>query len=180
VRKKKPYIATLDQVKISRQGEAGIIEYIERNVSTTHLTIGPEVQIMTDQQVLDLHNHCLRAQEQLAAEYEHIAIEIPLGSPQLKYFADGGQWCPRGHVLRCLVEDDENGEAIIHIDDRELSLEQFGRLLTTYSGWGMRVVFVPDDEIDKEPRVVVKEPGRGGWDPDGGELGPPRLNGPWG
>ena len=43
MRMKKPYIATLDQVKISREGEYGIIEYIEPNVSSVRLKIGPEV-----------------------------------------------------------------------------------------------------------------------------------------
>ena len=47
MRIKKPYIATLDQVKISRQGEHGIIEYIEPNVSTTYLKIGPEIVYST-------------------------------------------------------------------------------------------------------------------------------------
>ncbi|MBC8280489.1 MAG: hypothetical protein H8E48_06870 [Chloroflexi bacterium] len=158
MRFKKPYIATLDQVKISRDGDAGIIRYLEPGVHTTHLTIGPEVQTMTDQQVLDAHNDCLRAQEQLAAEYKHIAVELPPGSPQIKYFAAGDQWCPRGDIVRCVIEDDENAEAVIYIDDQKLSLQEFGRLLTTRAGWGMRVVFVPDDEIDQEPQVVVKEP----------------------
>lgn len=35
---------------------------------------------------------------------------------------------------------------------------EFGRLLTTYAGWGMRVIFVPDDETQIEPRVEVREP----------------------
>ena len=117
---------------------------------------------MTDQQILDVHNDCLQAQRQLAAEYEHIAIEIPLGMPQVEYFAPGDQWCPRGDVLRCVVEDDETGEPVICIDEQELSLKEFGQLLRTYAGWGMRILFVPDDEIDKEPQVVIREPdGRG-------------------
>ena len=69
---------------------------------------------------------------------KHVAVEVPLGSPQIKYFARRYQWCPRGGVLRCLVEDDENGQLVVGIDDQELSLEEFGRMLTTYVGWGMR------------------------------------------
>jgi hypothetical protein len=48
MRMKKPYIATLDQVRISRQGEYGIIEYREPHVSSVQLEIGPEVQGMSD------------------------------------------------------------------------------------------------------------------------------------
>jgi hypothetical protein len=63
----------------------------------------------------------------------------------------------RGAVLRCLISD-MHGQAVIMIDDLELSIEQFGRLLTTYSGWGMRIVFVPDGEIEQMPRIEVREP----------------------
>jgi hypothetical protein len=47
---------------------------------------------------------------------------------------------------------------IVYIDDRELSWKEFGRLVTTYAGWGMRLIVVPDDELDEEPRIEVREP----------------------
>ena len=56
------------------------------------------------------------------------------------------------------MESDEQGEAIVHIDEHELSLREFGRLLTTYGGWGMRIAFVPDNELEQEPRIEVREP----------------------
>ena len=159
MRMKKPYIAALDQVKISRQGEYGIIEYVEPNVSSTHLKIGPEAQNMTDQEILDQHNRILHMQQQMRLEYEHIAVEIPPGRPQIKYSELCNQWTPRGDVLRCVIADGgPSGEAVIYIDDHELSLEEFGRLLTTYAGWGMRVVFVPDDRTEEEPNIEVRDP----------------------
>ena len=33
-------------------------------------------------------------------------------------------------------------------------------MLTTYAGWGMRIVFVLDDEIHEEPQIEVREPER--------------------
>ncbi len=51
-----------------------------------------------------------------------------------------------------------NREAVIWIDDRRLSQENFGRLPCTYAGWGMRVVFVPDDELDREPWIEIRDP----------------------
>ena len=36
---------------------------------------------------------------------------------------------PRGLVLRCHIEDDENGEAVIYIDDGAFDLAEFGALL---------------------------------------------------
>ena len=52
------------------------------------------------------------------------------------------------------------GEAVICIDDKELSLREFGRLLTVDAGWGMRIAFVPDDLIEEEPKVEVRVPKR--------------------
>jgi hypothetical protein len=36
--------------------------------------------------------------------------------------------------------------------------EEFGTLLLTHGGWGMRIVFVPDDRLDEEPEIEVREP----------------------
>jgi hypothetical protein len=62
-------------------------------------------------------------------------------------------------VLRCVVDDSgPDGEAIIHIDDQPLSLPEFGRLLCTYAGWGMRITFVPEEELAQPPRIEVRDP----------------------
>jgi len=34
-------------------------------------------------------------------------------------------------------------------------------MISTFGGWGMRVAFVPDDELHEEPEIVVKEPEEG-------------------
>ena len=62
MRFKKPYIAALDQVTIKREGEYAVIEYVEPNVSGVHLKIGPEVQEMTDEEILNVHNEILETQ----------------------------------------------------------------------------------------------------------------------
>jgi hypothetical protein len=112
---------------------------------------------MSDQEILDLFNGTILAQEQLAASYHHIAIEIPEGRSQVRYSKECYQWVPRGHVLRCLLSD-ADGEAVIEIDGREFSLTEFSRMLTTFSGWGMRICFVPEDDITEEPEIEVREP----------------------
>ena len=64
-------------------------------------------------------------------------------------------------MLRCLIEDggSEDGDMpVIHVDDREFTWEEFGKMLCTYAGWGMRIVFVPDDELEKPPKTIVREP----------------------
>ncbi len=158
MRLKRPFVAAFDEVRITRDGETAIIEYLEPGVSTTYLTLGPGISTMSDREIHRKFNEGLIASEELRAGYQHVAIEIPRRRPQIEYFEEGDQWVPRGGVLRCLIEDGRDSETSIYVDDQELSLRDFGRLLGTYAGWGMRIVFVPDDEIETEPLVVVREP----------------------
>lgn len=72
------------------------------------------------------------------------------------------EWSPRGEVLRCVIDDgggDDGSLPVVHVDDREFDWEDFGRLIRAYAGWGMRTVFVPDDELDRTPKIAVREPG---------------------
>jgi hypothetical protein len=157
MKRKARYIARLDEVTITRENDTAIIAYKDEGIMATHLSIGPDLKDMSDQEILDLFNDTLIAQAQLAAQHKHVAVEIPLGSTQIEYFAAGDQWTPRGHVLRCLISD-EDGQAVIQVDDQELRLEEFSKLLTTYSGWGMRIEFVPEEEIHRRPALEVREP----------------------
>ncbi|MBL7223549.1 MAG: hypothetical protein ISS72_06840 [Candidatus Brocadiae bacterium] len=162
MRKKTPHVASLDEVKITRDGETAVIEYDDRSVATVHLKIGASVQTMTDEEILAVHNDILLAQARQLSEYEYVATEIPEGLPQIRYEERCQQWVPRGSVLRCQVSDGgPDGEATIYIDDHELSLEEFGGLLTAYAGWGMRVVFVPRDETGRHPPIEVRDVGDG-------------------
>ena len=65
---------------------------------------------------------------------------------------------PRGHVLRCHIEDDEEGQPIIHVDDVEMDFEAFGRMLLTFCGFGMRIAFVDEEDVNEQPEIVVREP----------------------
>ena len=49
-------------------------------------------------------------------------------------------------------------EVTIHIDKKELSLDEFGRLLRVHAGWGMRIAFVPEEFVTENPKVEVREP----------------------
>ena len=155
---KKRYIASLDEVTITRDGDYAWIAYKEEGIGGTRLQIGPEIGEMSDREILELYNDCLRAQAKRAAEYKHVAVEVPLGSAQIEYVDRCDQWVPRGGVLRCLIHDDEEHQLVVEIDDQELRLEEFGKLLTTYAGWGMRIEFVPDDEVHRRPALEVREP----------------------
>ena len=62
-------------------------------------------------------------------------------------------------MLRCIIDDGgPEGEVTIHIDDQELSLAEFGRLLRVHAGWGMRIAFVPEEFVTDHPTVKFRKP----------------------
>jgi hypothetical protein len=84
-RKKRPHIARLDQVRISRNGEEAIVECLDFAVATTHLRIGPQVQGMMDEKILLVSNQVIAAQIRNRDELgEYVAVEIPPGNPQVE------------------------------------------------------------------------------------------------
>jgi len=54
--------------------------------------------------------------------------------------------------------DGDPDEPFLTIDDRDFTPREFARIVSTFGGWGMRIVFVPDDEVHDEPVVEVREP----------------------
>jgi hypothetical protein len=157
--KRRPPVASLDEVTIRREGQDAIIDFRDPSIASTHFRLGPSVHRLSDQQILARFNKIVAAEQKAASARRHRAMEIPPGRPQISYFAPADQWAPRGGVLRCVVDDSgPNGEAIVHIDDQALSLSEFGRLLCTYAGWGMRIVFVPEEELAAAPRIELGEP----------------------
>lgn len=164
VRPKRPYVAAPDQVRITRDAHGANIDYAEENVSGVHLVLKPEeLASMTDKDVLAVHNRCIEAQQASIDSFEWVAVEVPPGTRQVKRDRRTGQLVPRGDVLRCHITHvgDEDGSVAIYIDDEEYSLREFGEILSMYSGWGMRVTFVPDDEVHEEPEIEVRKPKRG-------------------
>jgi len=159
MRKKKPQLATLDEVTITKGPDYAEIEYKDESIMGVHLSIGPEVTEMSEEQILELHNDVIRGTAELIRNNPYVATEVPLGSPQIEYSEWGNQWVLRGNVLRCVVSDGgPDGEPTVWVDDRELSWEEFGRTITTYAGWGMRIEFTPEDDIHRRPKLKVEEP----------------------
>lgn len=155
----RPYVARKEDVTITRDGERAVIQYVQPNVGSVHLAIGPKLAEMSDDQILDLHNAIIRSQEEVRASYVHVAKEIPPGRPQVSYFDKGQYWVPRGDVLRVLVHSNAgNDEPVIDIDGQAFTWHEFGRMLLTWEGWGVRMVMVPDDELEQIPKITVQEP----------------------
>ena len=155
--KKKPYITELENLLIRKQGEYAIIDYVAGDAQTVNLHIGSEIHQMSDTEIHHFFVRILEAQEQMRVSFT--PIEIPEGRSQIEYSKDTEQWVPRGHVLRCEINDGgEEMETSIIIDNHELSLEEFGGLLKLFNGWGMRIVFVDNDRLTENPIIEVKDP----------------------
>jgi len=113
---------------------------------------------MTDSEILECFNESLREEARFAETCDYVAVEIPPGSRQVEFVETARQWVPLGAVLRCSIDDTgPDGEVMIYVDDVEFSLAEFGRLLSTYSGWGMRVCFVPEGQLAARPKIVLGE-----------------------
>ena len=152
------YIAALNEVTITRDGDCARIAYKEAGIAVTTLEIGPEIAEMSDSEIIEAHNQVLRNETKQATADKHAVFEVPLGSAQIEYFAQCDQWVPRSCVLRCLIQIAKDGEIIVKIDGRELPLKQFGRLLAVHGGRGMRIEFVPAHEVHRRPVLQVREP----------------------
>jgi hypothetical protein len=158
---RRPHRASPDELKITRNGDDVIIAYADDSVATTHFKLGRErIATMTDDEILDFWNEHLDARDVAMANYEHIAVEVPPGKAQVEFFEAGDQWVPRGHVLRCVImgSNADPNEPFLTIDDRDYTPSEFARMVGTFGGWGMRIVFVPDDDLHDEPVVQVREP----------------------
>ena len=166
-KRKRPYVASPDQVKITRDGDAAIIQYADPRVRTTHFTIGRDkLATMTDADILAVWNDGIEATDEFIRAQDAPAIEIPVGKPQVIYEAQCDQGVPRGHVLRCVVETDAAiepnlDETVVSIDDRDFTLREFVKMIGTFGGWGMRIEFVFDEEVHVRPDVEVREPDEG-------------------
>ncbi len=155
----KPRILTLDQVSISRDGEYAKITYLDEYGGGMALKVEGNVDLMSDREILQQHNEVVEAMERISKNYQHVPVEIPVGKPQITFYPQSCQWVPRGDVLRCLISDGgPDYEATVIIDDQELSLKEFGRLLVTHAGWGMRITFVPDNETHIRHLVEISDP----------------------
>ena len=161
MRPKRPIHVLIDQVRITREGGDAIIDHADTNVSGARIVIGPGIASMSDADIVEMYNDILDSQWGLLQQWDKTVVEEPPGEKQIDYHENSDQWVPRGDVLRCIIDDaGANGEVTIHIDDQELSLAEFGRLLSVHAGWGMRIAFVPEEFITENPKVEIRKPKR--------------------
>lgn len=158
MRLRRPPQSTIDQVRISRDGEYALIEHADPAYASVNLKLGPEINTLTDREILETFNDVIAAQEASIADPANRPIEIPKGRPQIEWLEDLQQWSVRGHVLKCEVSDDEAGNLVVYVDDKELDAEAFLQLIKPFAGWGMRITFMDESQIHEEPEVILLDP----------------------
>ena len=158
MRLRRPPQSTIDQVHISRDGEHAIVEHADTAYGTVNLRLGPEIDRMTDLEILGVFNDIIAAQDASIADPANRPVEIPKGRPQIEWSEKYQEWSARGHVLKCVVSDDEDGDLVIHVDDKALDAEAFLQLIRPFAGWGMRITFMDESQIHDEPEVILRDP----------------------
>jgi hypothetical protein len=73
------YIASFDEVTVARDADCARIEYKEAGIPVTRLPISPEIAKMSDPEIVEFHNECLRNQAKQAAAIGRVAVEVPWG-----------------------------------------------------------------------------------------------------
>jgi hypothetical protein len=158
MRLRRPPQSTIDQVHISREGEYAIITHADAAYGTVNLKIGPRIAAMTDLEILRVFNNIIAVQEANIADPANRPVEIPKGRPQIEWSEKHQEWSARGHVLKCVVGDDDDSDIVVYIDDQELDAEAFLRLIRPFAGWGMRITFMDESQIHDEPEVIQRDP----------------------
>ncbi len=159
----RPRIATPENASISRDGERAIVRFNDNKAAgAIYLEIGEAINSMDDLEILELHNDVVRAQLKSAAIWR--PFEVSDGYPQIKFDKEVAAYVAEGHVLRCLIEagsqlgqSSQYRQPKIVIDKHELTLAEFGELLSQFEGWGMRVTFVPEDRLTNPPAPVKRK-----------------------
>jgi hypothetical protein len=150
-------VVRMDEVKIEREGDYVHFNYTDPEMGGTSFKLEPEMLKMSDRELLDYHNQHIRDLAAFAHrnKQDMPAVEI-VGRPQIEYSEQCGQWVPRGGVVRCRITSEDASTPAFEIDDQTLTLEEFGRMLSTYEGWGMRIIFVPEDELHNTPQIELQ------------------------
>jgi hypothetical protein len=159
--RRRPHVASPDEVRITREGDAAIIEYGDPDIATTHFTIGADkLATMTDADILEMWNEGVQARDEFRRSLTFVATEVPVGQPQLELSDLDGELVVRGQIVRCVIEDrpDSAEDVFVSVDGRDLTLLQFAKMVGSYTGWGMRIEIVPDDELHLRPKRRVRIP----------------------
>lgn len=142
--------ARLDELLIRRDGQYAVIHYREHPFEGgMNLGLGADLEFMSDEDIVEAFNEVVRSMNESIKNYR--SIEIKEGYPQIKYERRHKSWSPVGDVLRLELHCMPEGGLIFQVDDKELSVTEFIRMLESYSGWGLRLHFMHPTELTNPP-----------------------------
>ena len=162
MRFKKPTRVSIDQVRITREGNDAIVDHADAGISGAHLAIGPEIAAMTDADIVDLYNDILE-----------FSASAPGGVGQ-----DGRRRTAGGKTNRLSRKQRSMGAARRRTPlhhrrrrprgrghhpyrrSRVVAQRNSAGCSAVHAGWGMRIAFVPEEFVTENPTVKVRKPKR--------------------
>lgn len=151
----RPQFVSIETVNVERDGAYARITFKDGSAGSINIGIGPELAGMTDEDIIALHNQMVESQIESAQNWR--PTEIEEGRAQIKFDRSFGAWSAEGHVLRCMVDSGEDEMPTIEIDGKTLSWTEFGKMLNPFAGWGMRVMFVSEDQLCNPPQPELRK-----------------------
>ena len=131
VRKKRPHVATLEEVTITRDGEYAIIAYVDDSVATTQYHIGADrLARMSDEDILMLWNAGLATKED-----------------DVRSRRDMGPALSLRNTMSCVITEapTDAHHPFLQADGRTFTAMEMAKLLGAHPGWTVRIQLVPPD-----------------------------------
>lgn len=130
-RKKRPHVATLEEIRITRDGEYAIIAYEDDSIATTQYHIGAaRLARMSDEDILMVWNAGLATKED-----------------DVRSRRDMGSALSRGNVLSCQVRESpaDPDDPFLFADGRTFTAMELAKLLGAHEGWSVRIELLPPE-----------------------------------
>jgi hypothetical protein len=125
-RKQRPFVATPDEVTITRDGDFAIIRYADETIETTQYRIGRDsLQRMTDEDILSLWNAGLSTNQEEAARSRRDMSTLLQG----------------GSTLMCVIESYPSApnQPFIQVGGRAYTAMELAHLLGGHLGWEVKI-----------------------------------------
>ena len=125
-RKKRPFVATPDEVSITRDGDFAIIRYQDETIETTQYRIGRDsLSRLTDGDILAMWNAGLATAQEEAAKSRRDMSALLQG----------------GNILECIIENYPGApnQPFIKVAGRSYTAMELAHLLGGHVGWELKI-----------------------------------------
>lgn len=133
-RKKRPHVATPDEVKITRDGDFAIIAYNDVNVETTQYRVGADrLARMSDEDILSIWNAGLATTEEEVARSRRDMTALLSGGNKLTAAIDTFPNAPNSPFVR--------------VSGRMYTPMELAQLIGSHVGWDVTIEFRRPPEL---------------------------------